>query len=106
MFTLYQKASLINCLLTSKLWYVSHVYPLPWKHTLLINGEIFKFLWGSQANPIKREVLYNSRKNGGLGLLDIYKKSKSILTSTTIKTFLHSEENDLIRYFIVFYLEI
>ena len=99
MFTLYQKASLINCLLTSKLWYVSHVYPLTWKYTLLINGEIFRFLWGSQTNPIKREVLYNNRKNGGLGLLNIYQKSKSILTSTTMKTFLHSEENDLIRYF-------
>ena len=98
-FTLYQKASLINCLLTSKLWYVSHVYPLPLKITMLINKEIFSFLWGSCTNPIKREVLYNKRINGGLGLLNIYQKSKSILTSTTIKSFLLSDKNELIRYY-------
>ena len=98
-FTLYQKASLINSLLTSKLWYVSHVYPLPLKFTMLINKEIFSFLWGSQTNPIKRDVLYNKRMSGGLGLLNIYQKSKSILTSTTIKSFLHSDETELIRYY-------
>ena len=99
-FTLYQKAILINCLIASKLWYVSHVYPLPIENTTLINGEIFTFIWGSAANPIKREVLYNKRVNGGLGLLNVYQKAKSIFVSTIVKSFLLSNENDLIRYYL------
>ena len=66
-FTLYQKVILINCLVVSKLWYVAHVYPLPLKYTGMINKEIFNFIWGSKANPIKIEVLYNKKENGGLG---------------------------------------
>ena len=98
-FTLYQKSCLINCLLASKIWYVSHVYPLPVKYTVLLNKELFSFLWGSQSNPIKRDVLYNKRINGGLGLINIDKKSKSILTCTTIKSFLQSDGSELIRYY-------
>ena len=56
-------------------------------------------MWGLQTNPIKREVLYNKRINGGLGLLNIYQKSKCILTSTTIKSFLLSDESELIRFY-------
>ena len=98
-FTLYQKAILINCLISSKLWFASHVYPLPLKFATLINKEIFQFLWGSTSNPLKREVIYNKRENGGLVLLDIYQKAKSIFVSTMIKSFLLSNEYDLIRYY-------
>ena len=98
-FTLYQKAVLINSLLASKLWYVSHVYPLPMKFAVLINKEIFHFLWGSYANPLKRDVLYNKKVNGGIGLLNIYQKSKSILVSTVMKSFLNSERDELVRYY-------
>ena len=55
-FTLYQKAALVNSLISSKLWYIAHVYPLPYKYTILINREIFYFVWGSyHYNPIKRD---------------------------------------------------
>ena len=99
-FTLYQKAALVNSLISSKLWYISHVYPLPLKYTTLINREIFHFLWGSYANPIKREVLYNTKSKGGIGLLNIDQKSKSILISTVIRQFLLSERDDIIRFYL------
>ena len=99
-FTLYQKATLINSLIASKIWYVSHVYPLPIKYSTLINKEIFTFLWGSNSNPIKRIVIYNKKGNGGLGLLNIFQKAKSIFVGTMIRSFLLSDVNDLIRYYI------
>lgn len=98
-FTIYQKAVLINSLLSSKLWYVSHVYPLPMKFAVQINKEIFHFLWGSYANPLKRDILYNKKVNGGIGLLNIYQKSKSILVNTVMKDFLTSERDELIRHY-------
>ena len=98
-FILYQKAVLINSLLASKLWYVAHVYPLPMDIAVRINKEIFHFLWGSWANPLKRDILYNKKINGGIGLLNIYLKSKSILVNTVMKNFLNSERDDLVRYY-------
>ena len=65
-FTLYQKATLINCLIASKLWYVSHVYPLPLEYAKLINKEIFQFIWGSNVNPIKREVVCDIKRKWGI----------------------------------------
>ena len=99
-FSLYQKSGLVNSLLSSKLWYISHIYPLPVKFSTLINKEIFHFVWGSHTNPIKRDVLYNKKCNGGIGLLNIHQKSKSIFVCTVIKQFLLSERNDLIRYYL------
>ena len=99
-FTMYQKAALVNCLIASKLWYISHIYPLPLKFSTMINKEIFHFIWGSYANPIKRDLLYNKKSNGGIGLLNIHQKSKSILVSTVIRNFLLSEKDDLIRYYL------
>ena len=99
-FTLFQKATLINCLIASKLWYASHVYPLPLKYSNMINKVIFPFIWGSNADPIKRVILYNKKSNGGLGLLNIHQKAKSIFVSTMIKSFLLSSEMDLIRYYL------
>ena len=98
-FTLYQKAVLMNCLIASKLWYVAHIYPLPLEYCILINKEIFCFIWGSYTNPIKREVLYNKKWNGGLGLLSIYHKAKSIFVNTVIKSFLFSDLKDIIRFY-------
>ena len=99
-FTLYQKTVIINCLIASKIWYVAHVYPIPKKYITMFNTEIIRFIWGGNGKPIKRTVLCNKKENGGLGLLDIEKKAKSIFVSTMIKSFLLSNRNDLIRYYL------
>ena len=41
---LYQRAITVNTLITSRLWYVAHTYPLPMKFSDQINKEIFSFL--------------------------------------------------------------
>ena len=48
--------------------------------------------------PLK-EVLYNKKENGGLGLCNIYQKAKSIFVATIIRSFFLSEENSLIRHY-------
>ena len=57
----YQKAIIINSIIASKLWYTSHVYPLPMEFSKLINTEIFKFIWNSKVDPIKRDVITKSK---------------------------------------------
>ena len=97
-YTLYQKACIVNSLLASKIWYVAHVYPFPMDIATRINTEIFKFIWGSNRDPIKRDVLCNLKEHGGIGLINIFTKAKSIFLSTTLKMIM-DPENETIRYY-------
>ena len=98
--TLYQRANIINSLILSKVWYNAHTYPLPKKYSKLISKEIFEYLWISKLNPIKRDVLYQSKTSGGLGIFNVLVKSQSIMASTFLKQFLNSKENNsLIKFY-------
>lgn len=70
----YQRAIIINAVISSKLciWFTAHVYPLPLKYTIMINKEIYKFIWNHyNTNPIKIEILNRGKHEGGIGLLNI-----------------------------------
>ena len=54
----------------------------------LITTEIFKYLWQSKSNPIKRDVVYQIKSKGGLGIFNVFLKAKCILTSTFFKAIL------------------
>ena len=98
---LYQKVIIINSLISSKIWYTAHTYPLPMKYSILINQEICKFIWNNKkVNRVKREVICKEKNQGGLGLLDIYHKARSIFVNTTIKNFLYAKENNIMKYYI------
>ena len=77
-FTLYQKSVIVNSLLSSKIWYAAHVYPLPLEYSKLINKELFGFIWKYNYDPIKRDVLCNPKCNGGIGIVNVFYKAKSI----------------------------
>ena len=99
-FTLYQRAILINSLILSKVWYVAHTYPLPKKYSNLMNKEIFKYLWKSKLNPIKRDVVYQDKTKGGLGVSNVLLKSQCLIASTFLKQFIASQENEtFLKYF-------
>ena len=69
---------------------VSHVYPLPLQQSKNINKELFGFIWKRNYDPIKRDVLCNPKLNGGIGIIDIFYKAKSIFTASVIKSILDS----------------
>ena len=98
-FTLYQKSVIVNSLLSSKIWYASHVYPLPLQISKLINKELFGFIWKYNYDPIKRNVLCNPKANGGIGIIDVFCKANSIFNATVIKRFIVSKDTDLIRFY-------
>ena len=97
---IFQKALLINATIASKIWYTSHVYPLPIEYVKQINKEVFKFIWNSPVDPIKRDVLYNSKDKGGINLLNIHVKSKCIFANTVLRSFLNSDDNCLSKYYL------
>ena len=98
--SIYQKAVMINCIIYSKLWYISHVYPLPLKYANKIKKLAFHYLWGKKWEPIKRSTLSLAKCEGGLGILDIYHKSRGILVSSFLKAYLNE---DGIHYLLDYY---
>ena len=87
--SIFQKAILINCLVYARLWYISHVYPLPLSYANKIKRLTFHYLWGKRYEPIRRNTLTLPKHEGGLGIIDIYYKSQSILASSFLKYYLH-----------------
>ena len=69
-FSLKGKTIVINTLISSKLWFIANVFPIPKDLIPEINKIIFGYLWkGSVAEPIARETLFLPRDRGGLGIL-------------------------------------
>ena len=99
--TLLQKSVIVNSILTSQIWYRAQTYPLSLVWANKINRVICRYIWGSKANPIKHETLTLDKKEGGLSLVCIYTKAKSIFACRIIKQFLIDEsQNSLICYYI------
>ena len=64
------KTIVINNLISSKLWFIANVFPIPKDLIPEINKIIFVYLWkGSAAEPIARETLFLPRDRGGLRIL-------------------------------------
>lgn len=93
---LFQRAIIINILVLSKVWYVSHTYPLSKKYAQLINNIIIPYIWNSLGNPLKRLVLYREKDDGGINLLNVYAKALSNYVKSFIVAFITTNENDTI----------
>ena len=63
--TLFQRAVLVNALLTSQIWYYAQTYPLSEKWSKSINALLYKFIWITNAEPISRNTLNLERNLGG-----------------------------------------
>ena len=46
-----------------------------------------------------KDVLYNNKMNGGIGLIDVFLKAKSIYIATILKNFCESKKSDIIQYY-------
>ena len=76
--TLYGKTELLNSTALSQIWYVAQNLDIKKEYIDKIEKEIFKFLWHPlQYEPIRRQTIYLERKNGGLGLQNIYKRTQA-----------------------------
>lgn len=72
--SLFGKALLLNCKILSKIWYLATVFPIPKWVIKKINELTEGTLWGNpNRHPLKYEVRYLPKEEGGLNLLDPFK---------------------------------
>ena len=70
------KIIIIKSCIVSKLLFLATVFP-PKEQTLSkINKKMVNFIWGTTREVTKRDLLYKSKKNGGLGAVDLGLKLK------------------------------
>ena len=93
--SLFQKAIIINSMLLSKVWYVSHTLPLSKKYAQRINSIIFRYLWKGKYQPVGRATLFLPKKEGGLNIVSVYHKAASILAATSLKETLAGREMNI-----------
>ena len=77
--SLYGRAKLVNVMILSKLWYVATVVPPPRHYVKLVQKRAFDFLWSSRNEPVRRETMYLSVEEGGVGVVNIRLKVQSLL---------------------------
>ena len=97
--SLHQRATYANSCMMSKIWYVSHIYPLTDPYVKEINKTIFQYIWGGRYEPVRRSTVYRSKKNGGLGIANIMFKSKTIMVNTFLKCYLDEGYNSSFLYY-------
>ena len=98
--SIFQRAIIVNILVLSKVWYISHTYPLSKKQAQAINKIIFCYIWNSVVEPLKRQIIYREKENGGINLLNVYTKALSNYVNSFIISFLNnSENNTMLKYY-------
>ena len=69
--TIYGRLTLIKCFLMSQFVYLIKPLPSPNKKTItLINGLLYKFLWGGGREKLKRELIDLPKERGGIGMIN------------------------------------
>ena len=84
--TLYGRAQIIKTFIISQFLFVCLVIATPRKVYNLVNGLIFKFIWKSKSERLKRNV---SIERGGLKIPDF----KTLVETTQIKWIKKTKEN-------------
>ena len=98
--TIYQRAVVVNCIINAKLWYLSHIYPLSINFANKIKRLTYHYVWGKKCEPVRRTTITLPKNKGGLGIIDIFYKSQSILVSSFLKSYMN--ENGIL-YMIDYY---
>ena len=81
------RSVILKAVLCSSIWYVGSLILMPQSVEKRLNKLLFTFLWNSQPEALKREMLLNDFPNGGLNVIDIKTKIESFLVKQVLQLF-------------------
>ena len=98
--SLFQRVTYANACMLSKLWYLTHIYPLTEKYAKEINKIIFLYIWSGPYEPIRRATVFRPRNEGGLGIVNCYVKAQVIFINSFMQYVINENiENSLLYYY-------
>ena len=89
--SVYGRAKLVNVMILSKLWYVAIVVPPPPHYVRLVQKRAFDFLWSSRNEPVRRDTMYLSTEEGGVGIVNIKLKVQSLILMQVSKVVMNKD---------------
>ena len=90
--TLLDKITVIKALVVSQLFYLLSSLCSNYNVLNEINNLLYNFLWNGKGDKIKRKVMINDFRDGGLKMIDLISFNKSIKT-TWIKKYLDNSNS-------------
>lgn len=81
---IYKRTTIISTVLMAKIWYVASVFGFSKSFYKEVDKIVYKFLWRT-TEWLARNVLINSRSNGGLGVVHPQAKVKAIRVMQVIQ---------------------
>lgn len=82
---------IVNSLMLSKMWYNLSVTAMPMWVEQRVKGIVLDFLWNNKPPRIAHKTLIGSQEEGGLGLMDVEQRKKSMRVKT-VKKYLNREK--------------
>lgn len=82
-----------NSLMLSKMWYNLSVTAMPMWVEKRVKSIVLEFLWSNKAPRIAHKTLIGSQEEGGLGLMDVEQRKKS-MRGKTVKKYLNGEKEE------------
>ena len=76
--SVYGKVVILKSLIISQFVYVASVLSIPQKFVAELNKLLYNFIWNSRREKVKRSVLLNPVEKGGLGMINVLAKFKSL----------------------------
>ena len=83
------RSLIINILGASLFWYLAKVFIVPKWVATSFDRLVWPFLWNGKTETVKRSVLYNPLSKGGLRMINVSTKCKSLLV-LNLSSFLES----------------
>lgn len=102
--TLKGKVLIINAEIIASLTYVAATLPAPRRFLSSVKKMMFRFLWGSNQEKLKREIVYKKIEKGGLAVPDIEVKFDAMILLPIIKACLTDEEIKFSSFFARFWV--
>lgn len=97
------KILIVNMLMLSKMWYKLHVMSLPNWVFKRIKKSILEFLWEKKPPRIAYNTLIGKPEEGGMGLVDVEQKMKSMRVKV-VRKYLDDKNKDEWKKLMGFYL--
>ena len=86
-----------NSVLLSSIWYIASTWLFSRSIMLKVQRLIRNFIWGNTTGDnsvakVASSVLIQSKKKGGLGLIDPFMQSKALITKHVVRSLLPGDE--------------
>ena len=89
--TLLGKIIVLNRFVFPVLWYPGAVYPVPSALVKGLEKTVFGFVWSGKTELVRRNVLYGTLDEGGLGLIHAPSKLRCLLVRQVLDAVAHPE---------------